>query len=223
WFPDHLESMLAAYATTDDGLASADTLTWIPGRAVSTRPLGVAAPLPARDKQLAWLLVENHLSISALFSRARYDAVGGFRPEFRGTEDWDLWIRMVRAGAVIARPDQPTVLYRLSPGAVSSDDRMVAARRAVLDAAAREGSADERAALRVGLRHNRAAANLVRSYDLASRGRVTAARAAGLRALPGIRAVAVRGAAMALAPKWTVARRNEVRYDPDVWLRRYGA
>jgi glycosyltransferase involved in cell wall biosynthesis len=223
WFPDHLEAMLGAYATTDDGLASADTLTWIPGLAVSNRPLSQGAPLPARDKQLAWLLVDNRLSISALFSRARYDAVGGFRPQFHGTEDWDLWIRMVRAGAAIARPDHPTVLYRLSRGAVSSDDRMVAARRAVLDAAAREGDAAERSALRVGLRHNRAAAQLVNAYTRAAAGKTTAARVAGLRALLGIRPVALRGAGMALAPKRVLARRNEVHYDPEVWLRRYGA
>jgi glycosyltransferase involved in cell wall biosynthesis len=223
WFPDHLQAMLAAFATTDDGLASADTLAWIPGRAVTTRPLGESAPLPDRDEQLAWLLVDNHLSISSLFSRARYEAVGGFRPQFRGTEDWDLWIRMVRAGAAVVRPDHPTVLYRLSRTAVSSDDRMIAARRAVLDAAGREGGADERGAWRVGMRHNRAAAHLVRAYDLAGRGRLTAARVAGLRAVRGTRRVALRGAAMAAAPKWTRARRDEVRYDPAVWMRRYGA
>jgi glycosyltransferase involved in cell wall biosynthesis len=222
WFPDHLEAMLATHAATDDGLASADTLIWIPGRAVSSRPLSHGAPLPAPDDQLAWLLDDNRLSISSMFSRARYDAVGGFRPEFRGTEDWDLWIRMVRAGAVVARPDHPTVLYRLSPGAVSSDDGMVAARRAVLDAAAREGSAAERGALRTGMRHNRAAAQLVRAYELAAQGRRISARFAGLRALRGIRPVAVRGAAMALAPRRVQARRDAVRYDPIVWMRRFG-
>ena len=223
WFPDHLESMLGAYATTNDGLASADTLAWIPGIAVSTRALSHTAPLPDRGKQLAWLLAENHLSISSVFSRARYDAVGGFRPQFRGTEDWDLWIRMVRAGAAVARPDHPTVLYRLSRGAVSSDDRMIAARRAVLDAAAAEGGAEERRALRVGLRHNKAAASLVRAYERAAEGRTLGARVAGVRALTGIRPVALRGGAMAVAPKWVAARRNDVRYDPDVWMRRYGA
>jgi glycosyltransferase involved in cell wall biosynthesis len=130
WLPDHLAAMLDAYATTNDGLASADTLAWIPGGLVSPRPLSAGAPLPAAEHQLAWLLTENRLSISSLFSRARYDAVGGFRTQFRGTEDWDLWIRMVRAGAVVARPDHATVLYRLSRSGVSSDDAMVQARPA---------------------------------------------------------------------------------------------
>ncbi|MEY2471887.1 MAG: hypothetical protein QOK28_1216 [Actinomycetota bacterium] len=223
WLPDHLEAMLGAHATTNDGLASADTLTWIPGVAVARRPLSHNAPLPSREKQLGWLLAENRLSISSLFSRARYDAVGGFRAEFHGTEDWDLWIRMVRAGAAVARPDHPTVLYRLSRTALSSDDRMVAAKRAVLDAAAREGGAEEKRALRVGQRHNRAAAQLVRAYARAADGNTTAARLAGIRALRGIRPVALRGAAMAVAPRLVLQRRDDMRYDPAVWMRRYGA
>ena len=169
------------------------------------------------------MLTENRLSISALFSRQRYEAVGGFRAQFRGTEDWDLWIRMVRAGAVVARPDHPTVLYRLSQGAVSSDDAMVAARKAVLDAAAAEGGPEERAAIRIGGRHNRAAARLVESYALAAQGRTLAARWAGARAVRGIRPVALRGLAMAAAPRWIAQRRADVRYDPEVWLRRYGS
>jgi glycosyltransferase involved in cell wall biosynthesis len=223
WLPDHLASMLAAYATTADGLASADTYAWIPGQAVSDRPLSAGAPLPPPDQQLAWLLVENRLSISSLFSHARYDSVGGFRPQFRGTEDWDLWIRLVRAGAQIVRPDHATVLYRLTRGGVSSDDAMVAARRAVLDAAATEGGADERGALRVGTRHNRAAARLVDAYALAAQGRGVAARLSGVRAVRGIRPVAVRGLAMAVAPKTVARRRLDTRYDADVWMRRYGA
>jgi glycosyltransferase involved in cell wall biosynthesis len=223
WLPDHLEAMLAAHATTNDGLASADTLAWIPGGPISPRPLSAGAPLPAPEHQLAWLLTENRLSISALFSRARYEAVGGFRTQFRGTEDWDLWIRMVRAGAVVARPDHPTVLYRLSRSGVSSDDAMVQARRAVLDAAEAEGGPNERAALRVGTRHNRAAAHLVDAYGLAAQGRGFAARLAGVRAARGIRPVALRGLAMAVAPRWVAQRRLAVRFDPEVWLRRYGS
>ncbi len=216
---DHLELMAAAYATTNDGLASADTLRWIPGRAISETPLSAMAPVPPPAKQLDWLLVANHLSIASLFSRARYESVGGFRPEFRGTEDWDLWIRMVRGGATVVRPSQPTLLYRLSEGNVSSEDRLVAAKLQVLDAAAREGSATEQRAIAIGRRHVRAAASLNDAYAKAG-GR--GARLAGLRAMRGIRPVAIRGVAMALAPRYVARRRAEVRFDPDVWMRRYG-
>ena len=217
---DHLELMTAAYAKTNDGLASADTLRWIAGLAISETPLSAMAPVPPPAQQLDWLLVANHLSIASLFSRAGYESVGGFRSEFRGTEDWDLWIRMVRNGATVVRPSQPTLLYRLSEGNVSSEDRLVAAKLQVLDAAAREGSAAEQRAIAIGRRRLRAAASLNDAYAKAS-GR--GARLAGLRALRGIRPVAMRGAAMALAPRYAARRRAEVRFDPDVWMRRYGA
>lgn len=220
---DHLEALLVAYNSTDDGLASADILRWIPGVVTSDVALSATAPLPPRAEQLAWLLRANHLSIASLFSRARYESVGGFRPQFRGTEDWDLWLRLVRSGAEIVRPDHPTMLYRLSAGNVSSQDRLIAAKLQVLEAAAREGSADEQAAIRTGRRHLQAAAQLNEAYALAGDGRATAARVAGLRALGGISQVAQRGVAMALAPRYFARKREAVRYDPAVWLKRYGA
>lgn len=221
FFADHLEAMLAAYATTADGLASANTLRWIPGRVVSDTPLSSIAPLPPRREQLPWLLRANHLSIASLFSRARYDAVGGFRDEFRGTEDWDLWVRMVRAGAEIVRPTEPTLLYRLSAGNVSSDDGLIAAKLQVLDAAAREGGAAEQPVIHAARRKLVGASHLQEAYVHAECGRVVAARVAGLRAMRGIRPVALRGAAMALAPRSVARRRERVRFTPAVWMRRY--
>jgi len=217
---DHLELMLGAYGSTNDGLASADTLRWIPGRAISDSALSAMAPVPPQPRQLEWLLVANHLSVASLFSRVRYEAVGGFRPEFRGTEDWDLWIRLVRSGAVVVRPPRPTLLYRLSEGNVSSEDRLVDAKLRVLDAAAREGSAAEQRAIAIGRRHLNAAASLNEAYAKAGG---PGARVAGLRALRGIRPVALRGAAMAIAPRYVARRRAEVRFNPDVWMRRYGS
>lgn len=218
---DHLTLMLAAYVRTDDGLASADTLRWIPGRLVSDTPLSALAPVPARHEQLHWLLRGNHLSIASLFSRARYDAVGGFRAEFHGTEDWDLWIRMVRAGAEVVRPAQPTLLYRLSAGSVSSEDRLVDAKLEVLAAAAREGDAADHSVIATTRRELLATKQLHRAYSYARAGDRFAARRVALGALRGPRRVALRGAAMTIAPRATAARRDKVRYDPAVWLRRY--
>ncbi|MEY2399670.1 MAG: hypothetical protein QOJ00_2844 [Actinomycetota bacterium] len=220
---DHLELMRAAHATTDDGLASADTLRWIPGRTISDKPLSAMAPVPPRAQQLGWLLQANHLSVASLFSRRRYDSVGGFRAEFHGTEDWDLWIRMVRSGAVVVRPDRPTLLYRLSQGNVSSEDRLVQAKIQVLDAAAREGGTDEQRAINAGRRRLCAAAKLNDAYARAAAGASWSARVAGVKALRGTRRVAVRGAAMAVAPRYVSRRREACRYDTDVWLQRYGS
>jgi Glycosyl transferase family 2 len=226
WLPDHLESMVSTWATTEDGLATADVLRWIPGRAVSARPLSAGSTLPPPGDQLAWLLRENLLSVASLFSRSRYEDVGGFRLQFRGTEDWDLWIRLVRAGAVIVRPDHPTVLYRLRHGSVSSAEAMLDARLDVLRTAAREvadaSAAVERRALRAGERLVRAEAHLGAAYAAAAAGRSMVARLESLRSVRGVRSVAVRGLAMAMAPGAVARRREDVRHDPDVWLRRYG-
>ncbi len=219
---DHLALMHASWAGTDDGLASANTLRWIPGRVVSDVALSAMAPVPPRAEQLAWVLRGNHLSIGALFSRTRYDAVGGFRSEFRGTEDWDLWIRMVRAGAEVVRPVEPTLLYRLSAGSVSSEDRLVEAKLQVLDAAAREGGSEEQPVIAGARKELLAAAELQRAYVAAAMGDPRGARVAGLRAARGgSRRVALRGAAMSLAPRSVARRRARVRFDTDVWLKRY--
>lgn len=220
--PNHLAVLLAAYESTDDGLASANTRRWIPERDItSEHTADELEPVPSTD-QLAWLLRSNHLSIAALFSRRRYDAVGGFRREFFGTEDWDLWVRLVRSGARIVRPAEATLLYRLSEANVSSADRLINAKLQVLDAAAREGGPDEADAIAVGRRELLAADQLNQAYALANSGKRLAARRAGLRALRGIKPVAIRGAAMALAPRTVAKRREAVRFRTDVWMKRYG-
>ena len=49
------------------------------------------------------ILRHNFVSIGALFPRVAYDEAGGFRDGVSGAEDWDLWIRMIRAGLPGAR------------------------------------------------------------------------------------------------------------------------
>ena len=220
--PTHIEAMLAAYATTDDGVAVPNGLTFLPD-GTKGQPQSAKAALPASNEQLHWLLAQNRVWAACLFSRRRFDAVGGFRTEFFGTEDWDLWIRMARAGAVLARPAESTFLYRLNHESVSSSDRLVDEKLKVLEAAAREGAASEQPAIARGRRKLLAAQQLNAAYELANEGRGIAARRAGLRATRGIRSVALRGVAMALAPRYFARKRAAVRFDPEVWLKRYGS
>ena len=46
---------------------------------------------------------------STMFHRTVYQAVGGYRPEFRVAQDLDLWMRMVEQGRCVATPE---VLYQ---------------------------------------------------------------------------------------------------------------
>jgi len=226
WLPDHLESMTATYERAG-GLVTADVLRWIPGSAVGARTFADQVPLPPAGAQGTAIYRHNFVFSGTLFARDDYVTVGGMRDEFRGPEDWDLWIRMIRTGLVVSRPDHPTVLYRLAAGSLSNRDlEQIDAELAVLAAAAREAAdPDERRAIRHATRRVRARRALFAGYDAAGAGDATRARRlafAGL--LTGrrftARRVAVRLAAMTIAPRLGAAMRDEKRHQPRWWLAR---
>jgi hypothetical protein len=47
--------------------------------------------------------------------------MGMFDPELRAGEDWDLWLRLAKAGHKIAYHDEILYRYRLRKGALTSD------------------------------------------------------------------------------------------------------
>ena len=206
WFPDHLESMLACYASGRD-LITADPLPWISGRSVAVSPTA-QKPLPPPGGQLAALLQGNFVSGAALFSRELYDQVGGFRSHFLEAGDWDLWIRMVRSGAKISRLAHCTLLYRLPASTVAPDElRQVDLELAVLTSAAAEAaSADEQAAARRGLRRLRARRQYLVARSLAVEGKRYRARLTAVRGLAGGRRTALRSSAVLVAPGQVASR-----------------
>lgn len=219
WLPDHLETMVAAHDRLG-GLITADPIRWIPGQALAAGGVQAALPVPPPAEQRAAILRHNFVFVGSLLSRADHDAAGGFRDRFRGPEDWDLWIRMIRRGTVVHRAPHPTVLYRLGAGSVSADTRMVAEERAVVLAAIAESERDDdRAVLATTLRHVDAKAALHDSYELARQGRSWAARR---RAVPGLRGpgrVPSRAAALLAAPALAARARDERVHRPRWWLR----
>lgn len=58
------------------------------------------------DPDLA--MVDNHVSVSAVFRRDDWEIIGGYAPQMRGGyEDWEFWIRLAslgRSGRVVAAP-----------------------------------------------------------------------------------------------------------------------
>jgi glycosyltransferase involved in cell wall biosynthesis len=221
WFPDHLEAMLACYQSVRAPvIVSGNPMIWIAGHSVAPSPL-TNEPLPPDPVQLPAILRRNFVSSAALFPRDLYDQVGGFRSRFIGTDDWDLWIRMVRAGAAIRRVSHHTLLYRLSETSMSSNIpekelRFVDEELAVLRAAAAESrSSVEQAAARHGLRRLRARKQFLLARSYALEGKAGQARLAALRGLTGDRRSALRSAAIALAPnlaiRWRAARRERRR------------
>jgi len=70
---------------------------------------------------LARMLVSNPVFVGALSTRGLVDEAGGFCPELFGTEDYDLWLRIVERGyRIVARREALTV-YRLRPASVSAN------------------------------------------------------------------------------------------------------
>jgi GT2 family glycosyltransferase len=181
FLPDHLETMAATYRG-GPGLISAQVLAWYPGRAL----VSPAKPrrVPHASYQLGALLRHNFVNFP-FFSRELYESVGGFYDQY--CEDWNLWIRMVRAGAKVIMASHPTAVSRMRPGSRSFDSARTARRSidvltAELHAAT---SPAEAGAARAGLRAARGRLSFYHATELASHGRLRQARQAALEGLPG--------------------------------------
>jgi glycosyltransferase involved in cell wall biosynthesis len=59
--------------------------------------------------------------ISALIRRTAIERVGGFDPELRSVEDFDLWLRMLAAGERIGYHDRVLVRFLKRRGSLSAD------------------------------------------------------------------------------------------------------
>lgn len=218
WLPDHLQTLVSLHEERD-GITMSVSMRWAPGEAIGALSMDLE-PVPDPPHQLQELYKRNFAIGHTLFSRALYEKAGGFRGQLRVGEDWDLYIRMVRAGAVVHVARHPTQLYRLTPGGLIWGDQGADDRVRVLELAMSETSArGDVAAIRKGLRAVRADRSLVTAYRLARERRPWAARRAAFGALTGRRRVAVRATAMLLAPRKVASLRTEVRSTPVGRLR----
>lgn len=218
WLPDHLETLCRLHRRVG-GLVCGRPLRWIPGAGVGLPGGTTHGPASGAGDQLLALLASNFVFVGSLFPTSSYERVGGFRDVPRGAEDWDLWIRMVRDGARVTVADHPTVLYRLSHGSLSFDDRTLDADIAVIELAVAEAASPaEASAAARSLRRLRARRQLVRAYAAAREGRAWAARGHALAALGGRRAVAARAAAMVASPGMGVRQRDGRRFEAGRWL-----
>jgi hypothetical protein len=215
WLPDHLETMAAACVRAP-GLVTAWELAWMPGRGMdSDRRRTRQARLPDKpEDQLAALLERNYVNFG-FFPRELYERAGGFR-DFLVGEDWDLWIRMLRSGAVLTETSHPTALHRERPHSQSADLRRNGEFGiAVLSAALEEaGSPAEREAAGRGLRTLRARQRYFHATALALAGHPGRARLEAARAPTGggLR-LSLAMAAIAVAPRMSLrAERSTRRY-----------
>jgi len=219
WLPDHLETLVAAHDRLG-GIVTADPIRWLPGTALSETSVGRDLPIPPPAAQRAAILRHDFVFIGTLFERADYEAAGGFRDQFRGPEDWDLWIRMIRRGTVVHRADHPTVLYRLSAESGSAHERMVEQERAVVLAALAESTTEEdHRVLTRTLRDIEARTALQEAYGLARADRPWGARSRAVGGLRGPGRIRSRCAAILVAPRLATRARDQRVHDPRWWLR----
>ena len=97
--PGYIEAMLAA----DGDIRRPATRGYHPTTGVVEPPVMI----PRRP-----ILEANFVVIGALVRRDLFLEVGGFDPTLPCLEDWDLWIRMTRAGATIV--DVPDAVYQVT-------------------------------------------------------------------------------------------------------------
>ncbi len=72
------------------------------------------APRPTQTWRAAALLVKNFIiASSTTMTRTALDLVGGFEAALRGTDDWDMWLRIAMAGMNACQVDpEPTTILR---------------------------------------------------------------------------------------------------------------
>ena len=144
WLPGYLEAVAEAFAADPAvGLVHADAWSFRgppPNRVYHLSTLqdfGRRIADGPPERVLPKLIATNFISASSVSAlREAVLAVGGFSAVSSGSEDWDLWLRIVEAGHSLARAGEgPLVLLRDHPHSITKDPTLVA--RARLEVARR--------------------------------------------------------------------------------------
>lgn len=208
WAPALLKAAVEAF----DGSAPPDMVCF--DALVGWEGGGPPRPLMPPADAPAWLTLEDVIggrrSITTTGAVIRREAlldVGGFDPDLRRAEDFDLWIRLALAGYRIRHLPVPLVLRRrLASGLASDAAAMRSAALEILGTHLRSGMLP-RAAVHAAARFHRAIEgrqHLEEARGSLVQGHTGAARAALLKAMrlaPSAKGLAAL-AALVIAPGW---------------------
>jgi glycosyltransferase involved in cell wall biosynthesis len=130
WMPTYLERMGEAL-DADERLGFAYTDAWwlddASGRffkGTMSERLGAPSDPPRDPHQLLKLLIpSNWLFGLTTMRRSALEEVGGVNESLRGSEDYELWIRLLAAGYRAARVSGRLVVWRDRGASLSSDER----------------------------------------------------------------------------------------------------
>jgi hypothetical protein len=133
------------------------------------------------DDQRSAMLHTNFLTVMTACRRELVVDAGGFDSRAGFAEDWDLWIRLVLAGARIGLVVEPHAVYSLREDSRAAQrPESWSARAAALEGLVGDARLDgqERAAMRARAREQRSTARLSAAYDALARGSGDARRRA---------------------------------------------
>ena len=220
WLPGFLERAGAALERTPGaGLAYCDawvvdaTTGLVGGRTALERFAPAIRRLPralSAERTLTALLRINFLTTCAVtVRRDAVEAAGCFDTAIRGSDDWDLWLRIAGAGHGSVRIGEALAVLVKRAGSAGSDELMMARNAALVLRSARERTADP-GARAIAARHLRLVEAEIAAIESGSRlGRI------------------VRGAARRRGRKRTSLRPEGGSFTPEGelagLLNRYGA
>lgn len=124
WLPYYLDRQLARYdravaAGENVGIVSCDALMIGPEgprAGTASQRIGWADPVT-----LTTLLRRNTICVSAIVPRVLVDRLGGFATDCLGTEDYDMWLRILEAGHKVLAAREPLFKYRIADTTVSTN------------------------------------------------------------------------------------------------------
>jgi glycosyltransferase involved in cell wall biosynthesis len=130
--PARLERLAAcAVARPDLDVLTTDAHLVVDGARVG-RCYSPSWPFEVADQRRE-ILRRNFVFGLAAVRRERFEAVGGFDPQFTHAVDWDLWIRLILSGSRVGLVDEPLAEYRLGRASLSADRaQLLRGRAAVL-------------------------------------------------------------------------------------------
>jgi glycosyltransferase involved in cell wall biosynthesis len=129
WLPDYLEQQVALFdrASADGravGIVACDAYL-LAGEERLPRTYSELYGTPA-GIGVERLLRENPVYVSAMVARSVLDEVGPFSTETFGSEDHDLWLRIVETGREVVYNPHPLAVYRVGSASVSADGARMA-------------------------------------------------------------------------------------------------
>jgi glycosyltransferase involved in cell wall biosynthesis len=123
WLPGALHKLVPCFDDPSVGLVCGDNYRWTGAGPYETSPRKWSRRRPdAQGDYWKTLLHWNFLSMSTtMVRRSVLERTGLFDEQLRCAHDYDLWLRIARAGVRFAFIDQPVGIRRLRSDSISAD------------------------------------------------------------------------------------------------------